>query len=571
MNYLEKLKEKCTVDNKFYEIIDQIFHSLFDFGYINKRQIKNLEKKLYNNLDTILIGSDLSLNFKTGYYDAVKKELYIKDLSNTESVYLRILYVLTTTETSKNNYSVGYSKSVLSSADYKITHTNFGVNRAIVSNLVCRLLYTTPTALSIMPTYRNYENDFLGHKISSDNDIYFLEGKLIRQICYILNSSEESLYSNLFLSPEKYLLKFFDNNKFQNISNLLNLIDNISKDYSNYNKLTYLNKILNNNYLNIKKNILNDNIDDFRKNQTKIKLAIQNAINNISNKNLEDSEKQEEDFNIDSSLSEEINNLEDKILKNIATIQNQLVDILINSNIKYSNIEYAVKLKELDKMLIIESDKLKETLCTTISTKLLNSFENTASNLTEKMKYSLINEIISSDKYIKIYKNMSFNRLHDLELEHNTEIMAITVDNAFMQLVKVKSLNLGLKNLTNNTESLRLDNLGYLLNNPTSNKDIHKTEKLFTIIHNKFSEFNQVHIEDMFICTIDEVTIVIVMHNNSFSIVEILENKDELHCKKVKLSESYNIFNLRDSNLPMLYYKKQSRLEKIISFFMMFS
>lgn len=570
MNYLEKLKEKCTVDNKFYEIIDQIFHSLFDFGYINKRQIKNLEKKLYNNLDTILIGSDLSLDFKTGYYDAVKKELYIKDLSNIESVYLRILYVLTTTETSKNNYSVGYSKSVLSSADYKITHTNFGVNRAIVSNLVCRLLYTTPTALSIMPTYRNYENDFLGHKISSDNDIYFLEGKLIRQICYILNSSEESLYSNLFLSPEKYLLKFFDNSKFQNISDLLDLIDNISKDYSNYNKLTYLNKILNNNYLNIKKNILNDNIDDFRKSQTKIKLAIQNAINKISNKNLEDFEK-EEVFNIDSSLSEEINNLEDKILKNISTIQNQLVDILINSNVKYSNIEYAVKLKELDKMLIIESDKLKETLCATISTKLLNSFENTASNLTEKMKYSLISEIISSDKYIKIYKNMSFNRLHDLELKPNTEIMSVTVDNAFMQLVKVKSLNLGLKDLTNNTESLRLDNLGYLLNNPTSNKDINKTEKIFTIIHNKFSEFNQVHIEDMFICTIDEVTIVIVMNNNSFSVVQILENNNELHCKKVKLSESYNIFNLRDSNLPMLYYKKQSRLEKIISFFMIFS
>ncbi len=569
MNYLNKLKEKCNVDNKLFEIIEEIFQSLIDFAYINRSQVKKLEKKLYNNLDTILIGSDLSLDYKTGYYDAVKKELYIKDLSNIKAVYLRILYILTTTEITKDIYAVGYSKSTFSKTSYKIEHENYGINRAIVSNLVCRLFYTTPTALSIMPTYRSYENDFLGNKITSDNDIYFLEGKILRQICYILKINEENLYSNLFLSPEKYLDKFFSNGNLKDYSSIIKLLDNVSKDYSHYNKLVYLNKILNTNYLNIKKNILNENnILELKQDQNKIKLAIENAI--ISIKNGVETKK-DDDFNLDSSLGEEITNLERNILKNISSIQNTLVDKLIDSNLKYSSIEYTIKLKELDKMLIVESEKLKDTLCHSVTNKLLTSFENTSSNLTEKMKYSLINEIISSDKYIKIYKNMSFNRLLNLNLNENTELMAITVDNTFMQLVKVENLNLNLKDLNNNTTSIKLDNLGYLLNNPTSNKDIHKIETIFTIIRNKFVEYNLVPIENMFISTIENETLVIVMNNNSFNVLKIIEENKDLSCVKVELSESYNIFTLKDNNLPVLYYKKQSKLEKIISFFMIFS
>lgn len=570
MNYLNKLKEKCNVDDNFFEIIEEIFQSLVDFAYINKSQIKKLEKKLYNNLDTILIGSDLSLDYKTGYYDAVKKELYIKDISNIKSVYLRILYILTTTEVDKNIYSVGYSKSTFSKTSYKIEHENYGINRAVVSNLVCRFFYTTPTALSIMPTYKTYENDFLGNKITSDNDIYFLEGKLLRQICYVLNVNEENLYTNLFLSPDKYLDKFFSNGNLKDYSSIINLLDTISKDYSHYNKLIYLNKLLNINYLNIKKNILNDaNLLELRQDQNKIKLAIENALNSIR---IDNERKKDNEFDLDSSLSEEINNLEKNIVQNISSLQNVLVDKLIDSNLKYSAIEYTIKLKELDKMLIFKSEKLNDTLCNTITNKLLTSFENTSSNLTEKMKYSLINEIISSDKYIKIYKNMAFNRLLNLNLNEYTELMALTVDNTFMQLVIVENLNLNLKDLNENTTSIKLDNLGYLLNNPTSTKDIHKTEKIFTIIRNNFVEYNQVPIENIFITTIFDITIVIVMlNNNSFSVLEIIEKNNDLSCVKVELSESYNIFTLKDNNLPMLYHKKQSRLEKIISFFMIFS
>lgn len=102
----------------------------------------------------------IGLDYKSGYYDAVKKELYIKDIQNIESIYLRIIYVITTTEISEGVYGVGYSTSTLSHSDYKIQHKNFGINRAVVSNLVCRLLYTIPETLSIVPTYRTFNSDF---------------------------------------------------------------------------------------------------------------------------------------------------------------------------------------------------------------------------------------------------------------------------------------------------------------------------------------------------------------------------------------------------------------------------
>ena len=101
INYLEKLKEKCIVNKEFYDIVEDIFNKLLEFGYTTPKKVKKLQKKLYDNIDVVLLGGDVKADYKTGYYDSVKKELYIKDLSNIESVYLRILYAITTTKTSK--------------------------------------------------------------------------------------------------------------------------------------------------------------------------------------------------------------------------------------------------------------------------------------------------------------------------------------------------------------------------------------------------------------------------------------------------------------------------------------
>ena len=135
------------------------------------------------------------------------------------------------------------------------------------------------------------------------------------------------------------------------------------------------------------------------------------------------------------------------------------------------------------------------------------------------MKYSIVNEIVSSDKYIKIYKNLSFKRLNGLKTSENTAVVALTVDNSFLQLVTINSLNKQMKKLENNTNSIHLDNLSYLLNNPSIIKDISVVEKIFTSIRTKFNEFNNVTIENMYICNIESNILVVIAENDKFDIL----------------------------------------------------
>ena len=571
MNYLTKLKEKCNIDDDFMNIIYQIFDKLVSFGYITKRQEKQLERKLYNNIDVVIFGSDISIDYKTGYYDAIKKELYIKDINNLEAIYLRILYALTTDEISKNSYSTGYSIASMSDSNYKIVHENFGINRAIISNLVCRLLYTLPTTLSIVPTYRSYENDFLGNKVTSDNDIYFLEGKLLSQLCYVLNVSEEEFYIHLFLKPRKYLNKFFSKHKFNDSSALLKLFDKISRKYSNYNKLVFLNKILDDNYINIKKNALKKTQKEkLEKEQEKIKMAIRRALEPLSNL---DNEDEDIFVDIEASLSEKQDELEEKIQKNITKIQDMLIANLFKNELKYSNIEYAVKLKTLNSLLVIRNEDIEDKCYDIISHKILNTFESTTTNLTEKIKYSLVQEILSSDKYLKIYKNMGFKNVNGIDLGESSKLVALTVDNDFIQLIKIDNLTLKTKELKNNTTPIQIESLGYLLNNPSATFDINYVEKVFTKIKVKFNQFTNTRIENMYICNINGIELIVIPANNNFSILQIIKKEKDINLKLLKLSENFLIFTTNtNTNLPILYNtQKESSLKKVLSFMPFFS
>ena len=567
VNYLDKLQEKCQISDEFMTIITSLFDRLIDFGYINQGKAKKLTKKLYDNVDTLILGKTIGLDYKSGYYDAVKKELYIKDIKNIESVYLRLMYVLTTTEIDTDAYSVGYSTATLSKSDYKIIHKHFGVNRAVVSNLVCRLLYTIPETLSIVPTYRKFSSDFLGNEIKSDNDIYFLEGKLLSQICYTLNLNEEDLYNNIFSSyPSKYLNRFFQKSKLENMDNLLETFDKISRMYSNYNKLCFLNNRLNANYIDIKKNILNNDVDELKKEEKRIKLAIESALIKLSPEDVDD----DENYSIESSLSEKINELEESIVKLISSLQSKLVDTLIQDENKYSTISYAIKLKTLDKILLIENKKLKQVLFETIIHKLLSSGENNASNLIEKIKYSIVNEIISSDKYIKIYKNMYFRKLEALGLDNKTSVVALNIDNEFMQLIEITSLNKVAKSLNNNTRKIQLESLGYLLNNPSAvSSNIPTIEKIITCIRNHNSKFSNVKIEDIYMGNYNDFKFIVIRENSNFSILKLTFKDGEFISKSVKLSENFSIFNFggSSSNLPTVYSKKEGPFKKILAMF----
>ena len=152
-------------------------------------------------------------------------------------------------------------------------------------------------------------------------------------MCFCCNISEEELYSNLFsASPIKYLNKVLEKAGFEDNDELLKLFDTASRMYSNYNKLCFLNRKLNENYIEIRKNALNDDISELTNKRDTIKLAIKTAIQKLEYKELK---IDEEDFDekIEASLSEKITNFENSILEKTSSFQSMLVKILINTKI----------------------------------------------------------------------------------------------------------------------------------------------------------------------------------------------------------------------------------------------
>ncbi len=554
MNYLEKFKEKCKLTDDFIEKIDFLFEKLVSFGYVDSININKLAKRLYNNVNAVFLSSDKTYDYKTGYYDAITKELYIKDINDLESLFLRIVYAITTTPKKQDAYNVGYSTTFLSKLNYKQEHKNYGFNRAVVSNLVCRLLYTEPTTLSIVPTYRTYTNDFLGNGITTDNNIYFLEGQILKQLCFSLNIQEEDLYYHLFINPSSYLKRILAKCKVENPDLLLAIFDKASKNYSNYNKLLYFNKILDDNYIASKKVLPNEDVDEkLLKERDSILYQISKIIQEIKPETEDD---ELEDVSL--SLNETINELEENIINDVINIQNILVDTLLISENRYSPILFTIKQKELSKLLIFKNDKLDDNIYNTITYKVLNTFESSSSNLIEKMKYSIVSEVLSSEKYTKIYDSMEFYRLTNLDLSENTEIMALSVDGTFLQLLKINNLNLPFKALENNTEIIKIDNLKFLLNSPLSIKSTQNIEKIYTYIKNNHEKYKTIEIEKLFITNVENTTLVLVITDYDFDIFKMdIKSDDTIECSKVALSEKYEIFNVSNVSYTNKKYKNQ--------------
>ena len=262
------------------EVIDKRSHAWF-FGFSQKENFP------YAIVVCLECGG-------TGYYDAITKELYIKDIDDTESMFLRLVYAITTTKKKEQTYNVGYSTTSLSNLNYKQEHKNYGLNRAIVSNLVCRILYTEPTTLSIVPTYRTYKKDFLGNGFDADNNIYFLEGQILKQMCFALGIQEEDFYFHLFVNPARFLERTMDKCKVENPDQLLAIFDRASKNYCNYNKFLYYNRLLDNNFLKAKKTLPNEKMDeDVIKERNELTYMINKKIQEIDSSVDEEDELEE--------------------------------------------------------------------------------------------------------------------------------------------------------------------------------------------------------------------------------------------------------------------------------------
>ena len=301
----------------------------------------------------------------------------------------------------------------------------------------------------------------------------------------------------------------------------------------------------------------------------KIKVAIKSALLKLDNKSEDNEDSNELNLlKIDDSLLEKINDYENLILENTTKFQDMLVKILINSKNIYKDIDYALKLKRLQSILITENTELNNELFSLIRNKLLNTYEIGVSNLVEKIKYSLINHTLLQEKFIKSYKDLSFRKLDGISMDTNSLLTAFEVEGTFVQLVSISNINMNIKNLHNNTVDLPLTNLGYLFNNVTNSVSTERIESLYTLIKdNQDAKNSLLKISDIYLSELNDSTLVIIPYNESYKIYEVknIYNKDiDMTLKEIKLTDSIDIFS-DPSKMPTLYNEKKSILKRLLS------
>lgn len=555
---LTLFKEKYNTSDYFVSVVESLLDKLVEFEYISNSKVASLLELLYKNVTDIRFGNN-TLDFKSGYYDANKKELYIKEEKNIPAVYLRLLYALTTTEIDPNVYEVGYSTTKLRKDSYRLTHKNFGINRAVISNLVYKLCNMLPASFQITPATKTYTHDFLGFKIDAENDMYSLEGKLLAETCFVLELDPEVLYSGLFSkSPAKYLESIFKKKKFENKDKFLKLFDNISRNYNTYNKLVFLSNKLNENYIEYKKHILKDNIDDIIKEQALIESHIKTVLANLYDIN------EDEEIETETSLAEALEKLEAELKSMLVKFQDILCDNIIKNYSTLPYIKYANKLKCFNNILIVPNKKLNKVIQDTILFKLMPDTEVTGINLVQKIKYSIIEQILSSADYTNISNSFSFYNITNLENNDNgTAVIILNADKKFAKVAEVKGLNQKLKPANSfELNYIPLDNLKYIMNSGYSNSYVGNIEALYTALKSNFEQLSNIPIENIFVFEYNSQKYIVAYQGGNIYVISYVYSSRGYGFNMLNLSEQYRVFGKAaapkaslKSNLPILYKK----------------
>lgn len=558
---LTLFKEKYNVSTYFVSVVESLFNKLVEFEYLPSSKVQYYLNKLMENVNEIRFGSENNYDYKSGYYDASKKELYIKDEKNIPAVYLRLLYALTTTEIEPEIYLTGYSTTKLRKDSYKLNHTNFGINRAVIANLVYKLCNLIPSNLQLTPSVKTYTHDFLGFKIESENELYYLEGKLLSELCYVLDLDPELLYSGLFSKNViKYLDSVFAKKEFSNKEKFLKLFDEISRKYNTYNKLAFLSNKLNDNYIEYKKHILKDDVNEIIKEQEVIKTTINSVIVNLYG--IEDNDTDE--LEVLPGLSEALEKLETDLKECLIKFQDILADNIITNNSSLPYIKYASKLKCFNNILIVPNKKISKTIQETILYKLMPDTEVTGINLIQKIKYGIIDQILSDTDFANISNSFSFYNITNLENSNSgTAVILLNSNKRFTRIVEVKGLNQNFKKSTSfELNYIPLDNLKHLMNSTVSNTYISNIEALYTALKDNFEELKNISLDAIFTFEYETQKYLVCFTNTKPYVISYIYSSRGYGFNMLNLSEQYKVFgktvpynNIIKSNLPMLYNK----------------
>ena len=575
---LEHFKEYFNASDYFIGITESLIDKLLEYEYISSFKISHYIRKLTKNISELRIDTNNPYEYKTGYYDANKKELYIKNTKNVPATYLRLLYALTTAEVDKNVYETGYATTKLSTENYKLCHYNFGINRAIMSNLVYKLCNLIPSSLQITEMHQTNTHNFLGFKIESQNDMYYLEGKLLSELCYVLDLDPEILYNGLFTKhPMKILNKAFKKKNFTRADDFLVVLDNISRKYSTYNKLVFLSQKLNDNYVEYKKNVLTSDVNSIHKEQALIEQEIADVLAKLKRDTevIVPSEDDENEIITDdmedgvyeytSGLAETIQNLYDELREQIIYIQDILAEQLIESSKHLSYTLYASRLKCFNNLLIVPNQRLSKKIEEIIMFKLMPESEVTGSNLVDKIKYALIEQILAERDYSDISNTFSFYNIDSLEnAEKGTCLIILNSSKPPSKILEVSGLDEPNHNYS--ITPVPLDNLSHIMTTGYSTFFVGNIEKLYTDLKNNFKKFSNVPLDQIYVFEYDAKKYLLVHASNAVHIVGF-STQAVRNFAIQPLSEKYKVFGKsivkaktkQDSTLPTIYTKKSKR------------
>lgn len=557
--YLKSLKEKLKLSNEVIDILYELLEKLRFSGYVSKTMELDLADRLYENIDRVLIGTESKDDYKSGYYDAFKKEIYIKDLSNKKAVYQRFLYAMTTRKVEDNKYMVGYSYTYMNKNNFKLHHEGYGINRAVISNLASKLVDSVKTQIGFELVYTRYKTNFLGYDIISENDNYYFESNLFSQMCYALNIEKDIFYKELFSKNpiaeiEKELSKVnIDYQKY--IDNM----DKLSRKYSNYNHLKNLLNILDKIQIKLQKSekLSKEEERVLSIQERKAKRDINDAIFRYTDI--------EEDTTDEVSVSEVLENMENYIINLVVEEQRMLSDYLCSVEDIEKPYEFAARLKQYNSMLIIKEDRIEKFIYEIITEKILKTNELTSVNLVEKIKYSLVQELISTDKYNGIYEDFSFKVINDLETPEEKYII-ITSNGSFVQTIRVSDLDNRIQRLEDNTEKIITDNFRHILNSDYMGYNVNQIETIFTKLKEQYAFFSKVTTENINFFMKDRTYYLIIQFKNEIYVVKAMPTYSTFKVEMVELSESYSIFKeefKKDNALLPVLYKGE---ENIFSF-----
>lgn len=521
--------KKLNLDSIYTDYLAQLLNGLATLGYISNRDFDKYIQIIDSNVKNVIISNETTIEFKTGHYDARKKEIYIKNYGDKETFFHRMIYALTTKSHISGKIYMGYNKIYFDEDTKNFEHHNFSLNRAIVTDITLNLL----NLYGDIKKGTNYERSILSNIITTDHNTYFLENYLFNQLCISLNINSTEFCKNLFSKNPIKFIERIESKYAINTVGILKIFDDISRTFSHYNKITYFESLAKN----INDRNESGDIDASLELERELKL-VSYKINDIMEK-----------YEFKYATIEDLKKFySDNILEGINKYQNAMVDILLETSKELEPFYQAAKLKEFDRYIVNPNPKLDNAIYEVIQYKVLSQAELTSTNLIEGIKFDIILNLIESTRYGRIYKNFYFQIIESIS-NHDTIYLMLISDNMLVDIYKINHFEKQ-ENKIDNLEKIHFDDIEHLIINDKLGADTFEYNQVY---HHAQKHFNNKKLfrKDVILLNIDSYDYCIVSSYNQLyfcSLNKILE-KNCYEFKLLELSEKYYVVkNLKETN-----------------------